>query len=94
MAQQPTDQTGGAGITPSSYTGIANPQFTGGSIDPNTDNLLLPSKQQIAQGQAPTAAAAPTPAAPPPTVLGPVSAPDWCILGSCRCQRNFLGHIF
>jgi hypothetical protein len=55
MAQQPTDQTGGAGIQQAQYTGVSDPQFVGGSIDPNTGSLLLPTQQQYAQGQTPPA---------------------------------------
>jgi hypothetical protein len=51
MAQQQTGETGGAGIQQTNYTGISNPEFVGGSIDPNTGNLLLPTKQDYSQEQ-------------------------------------------
>lgn len=82
MAQQPQaqDQTDGAGNPAAGYAGISNPQFVGGSIDPSTNSLLLPSKQDYAQGQSPTSTPAPTaPTAPAPqaptTQLGQLSAP-------------------
>jgi outer membrane lipoprotein SlyB len=84
MAQQRTDQTGGAGISQAGYTGISNPEFVGGSIDPNTGNLLLPTKQDYSQGQAPTppsSATPTTPAATPTTPTAPTPASSTTQLG-------------